>query len=583
MTVLDDAPAAADSTAAAEVPATPSSDPRVDFDTDPARYRHWRLEIEGETAWVYLDVAEDGGLVPGYELKLNSYDLGVDIELYDITQRLRFEHPEVRSVVLTSGKESNFCAGANIRMLAQSSHPWKVNFCKFTNETRNGIEDMTAHSGQTWVAALNGTAAGGGYEMALACEKILLVNDRSSAVALPEVPLLGVLPGTGGLTRVTDKRHVRKDRADIFATKSEGFQGPKAVEWKLVDETVNRKSWDATIRERAASAAEGSHRPTDAAGSHGVALPPLARTETADAITYPNVRCELDRAARTATITVLGPEPAAVPESLERIHALGADFWPLAMTRELDDLILRLRTNEPEIGTWLIKTKGSVEGALAFERVIAEHSSSDWLVNEIRHYFKRTLKRLDVTSRSLIALIEPGSCFAGALLELALACDRQYMLEGIFEDADEEQEPAQIVLTESNFGAFPMGNGLTRLQSRFYGDDEIVEHLHENAGERLTGADAEEAGLVTDAPDDIDWEDEIRILLEERASLSPDALTGMEANHRFVGPETMETRIFGRLTAWQNWIFIRPNASGPDGALRKYGTGRKADFDKKRV
>ncbi|GAA4788262.1 2,3-epoxybenzoyl-CoA dihydrolase [Actinomycetospora chlora] len=574
MTVLDDAPAA-----------HPETVPQVDFDTDPARYRHWRLEVDGETAWVYLDVAEDGGLVPGYELKLNSYDLGVDIELYDITQRLRFEHPEVRSVVLTSGKDSNFCAGANIRMLAQSSHPWKVNFCKFTNETRNGIEDMTAHSGQTWVAALNGTAAGGGYEMALACETILLVNDRSSAVALPEVPLLGVLPGTGGLTRVTDKRHVRKDRADIFATKSEGFQGPKAVEWKLVDETVSRKQWDETVRARAAEAAAGSSRPTDATG---VALPPLRRevTDESDSlgrITYPNVRCEIDREARTATITVLGPEPGTVPESLERIHALGADFWPLAMTRELDDLILRLRTNELEIGTWLIRTQGSVEGALAFERVIAEHSGTDWLVNEIRHYFKRTLKRLDVTSRSLIALIEPGSCFAGALLELALACDRQYMLEGVFEDADEEQDPAQIVLTESNFGAFPMGNGLTRLASRFYGDDEHVAELHERVGERLTGADAEEAGLVTDAPDDIDWEDEIRILLEERASLSPDALTGMEANHRFVGPETMETRIFGRLTAWQNWIFIRPNASGPEGALRKYGTGRKADFDKKRV
>ena len=571
MTVLEDAPAAPQG-AGADAP------PQVDFDTDPTRYRHWRYEVEGETAWVYLDVAEDGGLVPGYELKLNSYDLGVDIELYDLTQRLRFSHPEVRSVVLTSGKESNFCAGANIRMLAQSSHSWKVNFCKFTNETRNGIEDMSANSGQTWVAALNGTAAGGGYEMALACETILLVNDRSSAVALPEVPLLGVLPGTGGLTRVTDKRHVRKDRADIFATKSEGFQGPKAVDWKLVDETVSRKQWDATVRERAAEAAAGSHRPVD---GHGISLPPLAREVTEDSIRYPNVRCDIDRGARTATITVLGPEPHAVPESLERIHALGADFWPLAMTRELDDLILRLRTNELEIGTWLVKTQGSIEGALAFERVIAEHSGSDWLVNEIRHYFKRTLKRLDVTSRTLIALIEPGSCFAGALLELALACDRQYMLEGTFEDHDEEQDPAQLVLTASNFGTFPMGNGLTRLQSRFYGDDETLAALE--SGSRFTGAQAEEAGLVTDAPDDIDYEDEIRILLEERASLSPDALTGMEANHRFVGPETMETRIFGRLTAWQNWIFIRPNASGPEGALRRYGTGRKADFDQKRV
>jgi benzoyl-CoA-dihydrodiol lyase len=578
VTVLDDAPTTTPDDATATAPAVPS----VDFDTAPERYRHWRYEVDGETAYVYLDVAEDGGIVPGYELKLNSYDLGVDIELYDLTQRLRFSHPEVRSVVLTSGKDSNFCAGANIRMLAASSHPWKVNFCKFTNETRNGIEDMSAHSGQRWVAALNGTAAGGGYEMALACETILLVDDRSSAVSLPEIPLLGVLPGTGGLTRVTDKRGVRKDRADVFATKSEGFGGRKAVDWKLVDEAVPRKKWDETVRERAATAAEGSHRPgADDSHAGGVTLHPLQREVTEDAIRYPNVRAEIDREARTATITVLGPEPNTAPESLERIHALGADFWPLAMTRELDDLILRLRTNELEIGTWLIKTKGSIEAAMAFERTIAEHSASDWLVNEVRHYFKRTLKRLDVTSRTLIALIEPGSCFAGALLELALACDRQYMLEGTFEDRDEEQDPAQIVLTGSNFGAFPMGNGLTRLQSRFYGDADTLAALE--PGARFTGAEAEEAGLVTDAPDDIDYEDEIRILLEERASLSPDALTGMEANHRFVGPETMETRIFGRLTAWQNWIFVRPNASGPEGALRKYGTGRKADFDKKRV
>ena len=591
MTVPVKDPATESSTSSRHTGADARSDqqvdqaPEVDFDTDPSRYRHWRFEVEGETAWVYLDVADDGGIVPGYELKLNSYDLGVDIELYDLTQRLRFEHPEVRSVVLTSGKDSNFCAGANIRMLAQSSHPWKVNFCKFTNETRNGIEDMTAHSGQSWIAALNGTAAGGGYEMALACDRILLVDDRSSAVALPEVPLLGVLPGTGGLTRVTDKRHVRKDRADVFATKSEGVQGKTAVEWKLIDEAISKREWNETVRARAAKAAEGSHRPTGAAG---VSLPPLQREVTAVSdssarITYPNVRCEIDRTARTATITVLGPEPAQVPEGLERIHALGADFWPLAMTRELDDLILRLRTNELEIGTWLIKTKGDVEGVLAFERIIAEYSGSDWLVNEIRHYFKRTLKRLDVTSRSLIALIEPGSCFAGALLELALACDRQYMLEGTFEDHDEEQDPAQIVLTESNFGAFPMGNDITRLQSRFYGDDAAVDALHGRRNERIVGSEAAEAGLVTDAPDDIDWQDEVRIMLEERAALSPDALTGMEANHRFTGPETMETRIFGRLTAWQNWIFNRPNASGPEGALRKYGTGRKADFDKKRV
>ena len=554
--------------------------PQVDFDTAPGEYRHWRFTVDGETAWVYLDVAEDGGIVPGYELKLNSYDLGVDIELYDLTQRLRFSHPQVRSVVLTSGKDSNFCAGANIRMLAASSHPWKVNFCKFTNETRNGIEDMT-DAGQTWIAALNGTAAGGGYEMALACDRILLIDDRSSAVSLPEVPLLGVLPGTGGLTRVIDKRRVRKDRADVFATKSEGFGGKKAVEWKLVDEAVPRRDWDRVVAERATELA--GDRPGDA---EGIELPPLRRTADDGDLTYDHVRVTLDRAARTATIVV------AVPDSLtddpQQLHELGAAHPLLALTRELDDAILRLRTNELEIGTWLILTEGAPENALAADRLIAGHQD-DWLVAETTRYLKRTLKRLDVTSRSLIALIEPGSCFAGPFLELALACDRQYMLEGTFEEAEDATlpsgaaatEPAALVVTGAQFGAFPMGNGLTRLESRFYGDDAAMQAIPRD--EPLTGSDAEAAGLVTDAPDDIDWTDEIRILLEERASLSPDALTGMEANHRFVGPETMETRIFGRLTAWQNWIFIRPNASGPEGALRKYGTGRKADFDQKRV
>ncbi len=573
MTVLDEAPTA-----------SPVTEGPVDFDTSPERYRHWRFTVDGPTAWVYLDVAEDGGIMPGYELKLNSYDLGVDIELYDLTQRLRFEHPEVRSVVLTSGKDSNFCAGANIRMLAVSSHPWKVNFCKFTNETRNGIEDMTAHGGQTWIAALNGTAAGGGYEMALACERILLVDDRSSAVSLPEVPLLGVLPGTGGLTRMIDKRRVRKDRADVFATRPEGFGGRKAVEWKLVDEAVPRRDWDETVRARATEAADASTRPSDAVG---ITLTPLRResttvSESATTITYDHLRIAIDREARTATLTVLVPDD--VRGDVGALHEQGAEHWLLAMTRQLDDAILRLRTNELEIGTWLIRTEGSAESALAADRLLAEHAG-DWLVDEVRHFLERTLKRLDVTSRSLIALIEPGSAFAGPLLELALACDRQYMLEGIFEDADDadDQEPATLTLTEANVGAFPMGNGLSRLESRFYGDDEALDALRARIGEPLTGVDAEEVGLVTDAPDDIDWSDEIRILLEERASLSPDALTGMEANHRFVGPETMETRIFGRLTAWQNWIFIRPNASGPDGALRKYGTGRKADFDQKRV
>ena len=565
-----------------------SDEPQVSFQTSPEQYRHWKLDLDGSAetgvAYLRLDIAEDGGLVPGYELKMNSYDLGVDIELYDATQRLRFSHPEVRAVVVTSAKDRNFCAGANIRMLAQSSHPWKVNFCKFTNETRNGMEDATANSGQTYLAAVNGTAAGGGYELALACEKILLIDDNSSAVSLPEVPLLGVLPGTGGLTRVTDKRRVRKDRADVFATKSEGVRGKQAVEWKLVDEVVPKRQWDETVAERATEAAARSSRPQ---GATGVALPPLEPVRTEGEIRYRHVTAKLDREQGQVEITVAGPD-GDVPDTVERVHELGADFWPLAMTRELDDLILWLRANELELGTWVIRTRGDVEDALAFERVIAEHAGTasapgDWLVNEIRHYFKRVLKRLDVTSRSLIALIEPGSCFAGALLELALACDRQYMLDGLLEEDSEESEPAQLVLSESNFGAFPMSNGLSRLGSRFYGDDDYLAKLRQETGRRLLAGEALELGLVTDAPDDIDWEDEVRIMLEERASLSPDALTGMEANHRFVGPETMESRIFSRLTAWQNWIFVRPNASGPEGALRRYGTGRRAEFDRKRV
>ncbi len=560
--------------------------PTVGFDREPSSYRHWKLDVDDDAgiAFVRLDVDEDGGIVPGYELKMNSYDLGVDIELYDVTQRLRFEHPNIRAVVLTSGKDKNFCAGANIRMLAQSPHSWKVNFCKFTNETRNGIEDATANAGQTWIAALNGTAAGGGYEMALACEQILLIDDNSSTVALPEVPLLGVLPGTGGLTRVTDKRRVRKDRADVFATKSEGFGGKQAVDWKLVDEVIPKRKWDETVRERAETAVAASSR----TGSEtGIALPPLDRTEDADGISYNHVRAVFDRDQGLVEITIDGPA-GGVPESLDRVHELGADFWPLAMTRELDDLILRLRANELELGTWVIKTRGDVEDALAFERVIADHAGDDWLVSEIQHYFKRVLKRLDVTSRSLIALIEPGSCFAGALLELAFACDRQYMLDGTLDDEDNEQgDEAQIMLSKSNFGVFPMSNGLSRLGSRFWGPgsdgDDHVAKLKQETGRRIEAREALELGLVTDAPDDIDWEDEVRIMLEERAALSPDALTGMEANHRFVGPETMESRIFSRLTAWQNWIFIRPNASGPEGALRKYGTGRRADFDRQRI
>ena len=555
--------------------------PTVSFRTRPHDYKHWKLSVDGEVATLTLDVDEQGGIMPGYELKLNSYDLGVDIELYDATNRLRFEHPEVKAVVVTSGKEKSFCAGANIRMLAQSSHPWKVNFCKFTNETRNGMEDATENSGQTYLAAVTGAAAGGGYELALACDQILLIDDNSSAVSLPELPLLGVLPGTGGLTRVVDKRGVRKDLADVFATKSEGIRGKTAVTWRLVDTVAPKKDWAHTVSAAAGKAAKDSQR---LGGGTAVALAPLEPTVTDTQIEYRHVRADLDRDAKVATVTVFGPR-GAVPENLDRIYELGADFWPLAMSRELDDLILHLRTNELELGTWVIKTKGDPSGVLAFERVIAEHSASDWFVNEIRHYYKRVLKRLDVTSRSLIAVIEPGSCFAGPLLELALACDRQYMLEGLMEDGalSEEGEPAQLVVTDSNFGAFPMSNGLGRLESRFYGDPDNLDRLRKEIGARLPAEQADELGLLTFSLDDIDWDEEIRIATEERSSFSPDALTGMEANHRFVGPETVESKIFGRLTAWQNWIFIRPNASGPEGALRRYGTGQRATFDRKRV
>ncbi|MBA3338339.1 MAG: benzoyl-CoA-dihydrodiol lyase [Geodermatophilaceae bacterium] len=555
--------------------------PVVSFRTAPEAYKHWKIAVDGPVATVTLDVDEAGGIVPGYELKLNSYDLGVDIELYDATNRLRFEHPEVKAVVVTSGKEKSFCAGANIRMLATSSHPWKVNFCKFTNETRNGMEDATENSGQTYLAAVTGAAAGGGYELALACDQILLIDDNSSAVSLPELPLLGVLPGTGGLTRVVDKRGVRKDLADVFATKSEGIRGKTAVAWRLVDSLAPKKEWADAVGAAATKAANDSGR---LSGGAAVALTPLEPTITADEISYKHVTADLNRDGKVVTITVSGPS-GAVPENLDRIYELGADFWPLAMSRELDDLILHLRTNEIELGTWVFKTRGDPSGVLAFERVIAEHSGTDWFVNEIRHFYKRVLKRLDVTSRSLIAVIEPGSCFAGPLLELALACDRQYMLEGLMEDGDlsEEGEPAQIVVTDSNFGAFPMGNGLSRLESRFYGDPDNLDRLRKEIGARLVAEQADELGLLTFSLDDIDWDEEIRIATEERSSFSPDALTGMEANHRFVGPETIESKIFGRLTAWQNWIFIRPNAAGPDGALRRYGTGQRAAYDRKRV
>jgi benzoyl-CoA-dihydrodiol lyase len=550
----------------------------VEFATSPDRYRHWRVAYDGPVATVTLAVDEQGGLVPGYELKMNSYDLGVDIELYDIVQRLRFEHPEVRAVVVTGGLERMFCAGANIRMLAASTHAWKVNFCKFTNETRNAIEDAAATSGQTWIAALNGTAAGGGYELALACDEIVLVDDGSSTVSLPEVPLLGVLPGTGGLTRVVDKRHVRKDRADVFATKSEGFRGATAVEWGLVDATVPRKSWDGEIRGRAERAAEASSRPR---GTTGVRLTPLERVADGDTIRYPYVSARLDRAGRRVEITVEGP-PEAPPEGAAGVLAQGVDYWPLAAARALDDLVLHLRTNELELGTWVLRAVGDQHLVVAYDQQLRD-LAGDWFVNEVTQLWKRTLKRLDVTSRSLVAVIDPGTAFAGLLLEVALAADRQYMLDGVYEDVHPDAEPATIMLTPANDGTLPMGSGISRLRSRFWGDDASLAAATARTGEPLDAAAASQLGLVTLALDDIDFADELRIMLEERASLSPDALTGMEANHRFVGPETLETKIFGRLTAWQNWIFLRPNASGPDGALRRYGTGRRGDYDLKRV
>ena len=551
--------------------------PVVSFYTAPDRYRHWRVAVDGQVATVTLTVDENGALVAGYELKMNSYDLGVDIELYDLVQRLRFEHPSVKSVVMTGGLERMFCAGANIRMLAQSSHAWKVNFCKFTNETRNGIEDATASSGQTWIAALNGTAAGGGYELALACEQIVLIDDGSSVVSLPEVSMLGVLPGTGGLTRVVDKRHVRKDRADLFATKPEGYRGLTAVQWGLVDATVARHGFAGEITRRATEAAATSKRPSDA---QGVQLTRLARQDCGDEITYPYVTAKIDRPGRRVDITVRGPDEAP-PAGVAGVRAQGVGYWPMAITRALDDLILHLRTNELEAGSWVLRTVGELDRVLAYDSQLAE-LSDDWFVSEVRHYYKRTLKRLDVTSRSLFAVIEPGSCFGGLLLELALAADRQYMLQGVYEDVDPGAEPPTIVLTSSN-DVFPMGNDLSRLRSRFWGHPQELDGARARFGEKLDAAAALELGLVTMALDDLDFADELRIALEERASLSPDALTGMEANHRFVGPETMETKVFGRLAAWQNWIFTRPNASGPDGALRRFGTGRKGDFDFERV
>ncbi len=555
-----------------------SAPARVSFQADPAGYRHWRLRCDGAVATLTMDVAEDGGLRDGYELKLNSYDLGVDIELYDAVQRLRFEHPEVRAVVITSAKDKVFCAGANIRMLAAAQHAWKVNFCKFTNETRNAIEDASSCSGQAYIAAVNGTASGGGYELALACSHIMLVDDRSAAVSLPEVPLLGVLPGTGGLTRLTDKRQVRRDLADCFCTRPEGIGGAKAVAWRLVDEAVPRTAWAQTVAARAAEFAARSHRP---GGAAGVALVPLAKTRTDTSVGYRYVSARLHHEKGTAELVVAGPDEPA-PDDRASIQDQGAAFWPLAVTRELDDLILDLRTNEPELGTWILRTEGDPGRVLSYDRLLLA-SRDDWLANEIIQYLKRALKRLDVTSRSLIALIEPGSCFAGSLLELALAADRSYMLAGVFEDDGQHAEPAVITVGEMNRGPLPMGNGLTRLHTRFCGDAAALAAAEKDAGRALQAGEAERLGLVTFAPDDIDWDDEVRIAVEERASFSPDALTGMEANIRFAGPETTETKIFGRLTAWQNWIFNRPGAAGPGGALRRFGTGQRPEFDSKRV
>ena len=551
----------------------------VTFDRHPSTYRHWSLEIEPPLARLTMKVDPDGGLNDGYQLKLNSYDLGVDIELNDAVQRLRLEHPEVRAVIVSGGLDKMFCAGANIQMLAGASHHHKVNFCKFTNETRNSIEDATEGSQQVWLAAVNGTAAGGGYELALACDDILLVDDRSSAVSLPEVPLLGVLPGTGGLTRVVDKRHVRRDLADVFATRTEGIRGNQAVEWGLVDAIAPRTKFEEESKNRALARAEASDRPADA---KGIELTDLERTIDGDFIRYPNLEVRLDRESGAACFTLTGPSADSVPSTPDAIVEAGAGFWALAACRELDDALLHLRFNEPEVGTWVLENQGDIAAVLAVDDVLREHADH-WLVREIRLYWQRTLKRLDLSARTLVTLVKPGSCFAGTLAELVLAADRSFMLDGTFEDAEDGLPPAEVVLTEANDGWYLMSNGLTRLQSRYYGRDDELEGVRSALGKHLVADEASKLGLVTFTPDDIDWEDEIRLTLEERASFSPDALTGLEANYRFVGPETMETKIFGRLTAWQNWIFQRPNASGPDGALRRYGTGSRPSYDRKRV
>jgi len=559
-----------------DVAVTQESQPKleaVEFQTDPSRYKHWRLSFDGPVATLTMDVAEDGGLRPGYKLKLNSYDLGVDIELHDALQRIRFEHPEIRTVVIASAKNRIFCSGANIYMLGLSSHAWKVNFCKFTNETRNGIEDSSSHSGLKFIAACNGTTAGGGYELALACDEIILIDDRSSAVSLPELPLLGVLPGTGGLTRVTDKRKVRRDHADMFCTNPDGVRGQRAKDWRLVDEVVKPQQFAEHVKQRALKLAEHSNRPLNA---EGVALTPLKRIVDSAGLHYQYVDVQCNREARTATLVVRAPE-SLTGDTVEKALAAGASWWPLQMARELDDAILTLRASELDLGLWILKASGNADAVLAIDEFILNHQDN-WFVREVLGMMRRTFARIDVTSRSIYAIIEPGSCFAGTLLELALAADRVYM-----HDAQEGATTSFLALSKMNFGPLPMVNHLARLAARFYQDEVQLKLLHDQIGKKLAPREALDAGLVTAAPDDLDWEDEIRQAIESRASQSPDALTGLEANLRFGPAETVETRIFGRLSAWQNWIFIRPNAVGANGALKVYGTGAPVKFNWERV
>ena len=555
---------------------------QIDFQTDPSKYRHWRVSYKGSIATLLMDVDEQGGLFDGYELKLNSYDLGVDIELADIVQRMRFEHPEVAAVVMSSGKDKVFCAGANIKMLGGASHAHKVNFCKFTNETRNSMEAAGSESGQHYLAAVRGACAGGGYELALACDEIYLADDSSSAVSLPEVPLLAVLPGTGGLTRVTDKRKVRRDRADVFCSVEEGVKGKRAEQWRLVDKVIANSKFDDYVNDRSQQVASEANAGNKTKNSpKGIALNSLDKNLKDDgSLSYSQLSVDIDRTKGHATIVINGPT-GDIPKSAEDLHKQGDKNWALQLARELDDAILHLRFNEMELGVVLFKSSGSAEQVAAYEKLLLDNQNSDWLCNEILLYWKRLLKRIDLTSRSLIALVEHGSCFAGFLAEILFAVDRSYMMEDEFEDDDRPE--AKLLLTNANFGQYPMSNDISRLQTRFLGEPESIDKAEQSVGNLLNARDAEELGLVTFIYDDIDWFDEIRVFLEERASFSPDAMTGMEANLRFAGPETMETRIFGRLTAWQNWIFQRPNAVGEDGALQRYGTGKRAEFDKNRV